>query len=114
MAGPNGQINHGQVVSSFVHALKEAGIKGKGCLVRHIAGSDYGKEDQGIVTGEPVLAGEVLLTTLQVACGNGLGGNTTDEGAAESRGNGHGNDHGNGHGNGNGDGNGNGNGHGKR
>jgi hypothetical protein len=103
VAGPNGQVNHGQVVSSFVHALKEAGVKGKGCMVRYISGSAYGKEDQGIVTGAPVLAGDVELATHLVACG---GGAKKDQVAAESQGNGRGN--GNGRGDGKGGGNGNG------
>lgn len=46
--GPQGQVNHGTVVSNFVHALAEAGHEGgRGCYVKIIAGSDYGKgEDQ--------------------------------------------------------------------
>lgn len=51
VTGPNGQVNHGTIVSSFVHALKASGMKGIGCLVKTIAGSDYGKGDQQVQAG---------------------------------------------------------------
>ncbi|HLU53039.1 MAG TPA: hypothetical protein VK011_05575 [Acidimicrobiia bacterium] len=71
--GPNGQVNHGTVVSSFVHALKEAGYEGGiGCHVRAIARSDYGKGDQQVRTadagsaspevGEPEIEFEITET----------------------------------------------------
>ena len=42
--GPNGQITHGTVVSSFVHALKASTYDGKlGHLVRDVAKSSFGK-----------------------------------------------------------------------
>ena len=42
--GPNGQITHGTVVSSFVHALKDSTYVGKlGHLVRDVAKSSFGK-----------------------------------------------------------------------
>ncbi len=52
--GPNGQVNHGTIVSAFVKALKgmELPFKGKGCLVRHIAQTDWGKGDQQVKTGD--------------------------------------------------------------
>lgn len=46
--GPNGQVNHGTVVSSFVKALKEEGYTGIGCYVKLIAQEDYGKGDQQV------------------------------------------------------------------
>jgi hypothetical protein len=46
--GPNGQVNHGQVVSSVVHALKDMGYRGIGCIVRVFAKSDYGKGDHQV------------------------------------------------------------------
>ena len=46
--GPNGQVNHGTVVSSFVKALREAGYEGGvGCYVQAIARTDY---DQPVAT----------------------------------------------------------------
>jgi hypothetical protein len=43
--GPNGQTNHGQVVSAYVHAVKASGYEGPlGHLVRNAAKSDFGKE----------------------------------------------------------------------
>jgi hypothetical protein len=46
--GPNGQVNHGQVVRAFVQAIKAMGIRGGGCVVRVIAQSGYGKGDQQV------------------------------------------------------------------
>ncbi len=42
IAGPNGQVNHGSIVSSMAHQFGP----GKGKLMRHIAQSDLGKGDQ--------------------------------------------------------------------
>lgn len=80
VANENGVVNHGQAVSSFVHdlkdALKEADVEGGiGCLVREIAGSDYGKQDddETDVTTTTVAAtavsGAVDLTSVEVTCG---------------------------------------------
>lgn len=48
VTGPNEQVNHGTVVSSFVKALKEEGYTGIGCYVKLIAQEDYGKGDQQV------------------------------------------------------------------
>ena len=77
VANENGVVNHGQVVSSFVQDLKESGVEGGiGCLVREIAGSDFGKGDEGTtettettVTTTTVLTGVVDLTSETVTCG---------------------------------------------
>ncbi|MGH8957471.1 MAG: hypothetical protein ACRDVK_02225 [Acidimicrobiia bacterium] len=75
VANENGVVNHGQVVSSFVQDLKESGVEGGiGCLVREIAGSDYGKGENDttettVVTTTTVLSGEVDLTSETVSCG---------------------------------------------
>lgn len=76
--GPNGQVNHGQIVSSFVHALRmmDLDIRGKGCLVKLIAQSDYGKGDQKVTPSdasevEPSSTGEVDLTSIATACAHG-------------------------------------------
>jgi hypothetical protein len=80
VTGPNGQVNHGTVVSSFVHAIKELDIQGRGCLVRVIAQSGYGKGDQQIKVsdveapdsgegdGEAVTSGTVVLETALTTC----------------------------------------------
>lgn len=52
VTGPQGQVNHGTVVSAFVHALKANGYTGIGCYVKLIAQTDYGKGDQQIKVGE--------------------------------------------------------------
>jgi hypothetical protein len=80
--GPNGQVNHGTVVSNFVHALKSLGLRGVGCYLRLIAQSDYGKGDQQvqvpeveepgedeIVVEEETVEGTVDLTTHETVCG---------------------------------------------
>ena len=115
VTGPEGQVNHGQVVSSFVHAVKEqlreAGVRGGvGCLVRVIAQSEYGKGDQQqgpTVVDETVVVttGDVDLDAHEVTCG---GGSKSGE-VGNSNGDGHPNGNGNGNrGNGNrGNGNGN-------
>ena len=74
VANENGVVNHGQVVSSFVQDLKESGVEGGiGCLVREIAGSEYGKGEEGLtvleVTTTTVLSGDVDLTSETVNCG---------------------------------------------
>jgi hypothetical protein len=92
--GPNGQVNHGTIVSSFVHALKEAGIRGVGCYIRTLAGSSYGKGEQQVQVGEvvlptePVTGGDVTLTTHETTCGNQHTDAEGDE--LGSAGNGHG------------------------
>ena len=107
VTGPAGQVNHGQVVSSFVHALKEqlkeAGVRGGiGCLVRIVAQSDYGKGDQqqGPTVVEPaaVVSGEVDLSAHEANC-HGKKANESDSDAGDD-GNGNGNGNGN-NGNGN-------------
>jgi len=80
VTGPQGQVNHGTVVSNFVQALKESGYEGGvGCFVRLIAQSDYGKGDQQITTEEAAAAAEedpvvdaetsVELTVSETTCG---------------------------------------------
>lgn len=117
VTGPEGQVNHGSVVSSFVRALKDSGYEGGvGCFVKLIAQSDYGKGDQQVTTGEAAESEEdggetsatgdttVELTVADTSCGK-----PDDVGQPEHDGNGNGNgNQGNGNGNGN-QGNGNGN-----
>jgi hypothetical protein len=45
--GPNGQINHGQVIKQL-HELTEG--KNSGCLTSAVAKSDLGKEDRSVET----------------------------------------------------------------
>jgi hypothetical protein len=109
VTGPAGQVNHGQVVSSFVHALKEqlreSGIRGGiGCLVHFISRSAYGKGDQqeGPSDVEPavVVSSTVDLISHETTCHNGGGSDEDDENThGNGNGNGNGNGHSNGHGN---------------
>lgn len=43
---PGEKVNHGKIVSAFVHALKAEGHKGIGQWVRDVAQSDLGKKDK--------------------------------------------------------------------
>ena len=44
VVGPSGKVNHGSVVSAFVHALKNSDVDGpKGQLVSQVAKTDFGK-----------------------------------------------------------------------
>jgi hypothetical protein len=53
VAGPNGQVNHGTVMSAFVHSLKEFEFEGpRGLAVREMAHSDLGKGDQQVKPGD--------------------------------------------------------------
>lgn len=80
VTGPQGQVNHGTIVSAFVKALKEQGITGAGCYVKIIAGTDYGKGDQQVkvsdlstttttLVGEEVEEPTVQFTVSETTCG---------------------------------------------
>lgn len=75
--------NHGKVVSSFVHALKELDLgHGVGCLVRYVAQTEWGKDtgDDDEVT-EPTLPSEtttISLADFETACKKGKKGETED------------------------------------
>jgi hypothetical protein len=104
VTGPNGQVNHGQVVSSFVQAVKEqlreAGVRGgMGCLVHVIAHSDYGKGDQQrgptVLDETVVVSGEVDLSSHEVACNHKKSDTEeADDGPGNSNRGGNGNGHG--------------------
>jgi hypothetical protein len=83
VANENGVVNHGQVVSSFVQDLKDSGVEGGiGCLVREIAGSDFGKGEvtDPVVTSTTVLSGEVELSLETVSCGRPEHAGSDEEG----------------------------------
>jgi hypothetical protein len=89
VAGPNGQVNHGQVVSAFSRALD---IAGKGCVMRWIAQSGFGKGDQQVNTPDvdptfaPLDMGSVDLVTVMAACNQPAGDDEPeDEDAGAAR-----------------------------
>ena len=88
VTGPQGQVNHGMVVRTFSHAL-EGGHKG--CLMRWIAGSQFGKGGEQVRTPDadpefvPGGMGDLELMTQGTVCEHGNG-----DGAALSQGNGRG------------------------
>lgn len=74
VAGPNGQVNHGQVMKAF-HQLFD--MRGKGCINRLLAQSDLGKGDQQVKTGdvdpefEAGESGTLQFLTFKVDCEHG-------------------------------------------
>lgn len=74
VAGPNGQINHGQVMKAFRSLID---MKGHGCINRIIAQSDLGKGDQQLKTSdvdpsfEISEEGTVTFLTEATRCGHG-------------------------------------------
>jgi len=78
VTGPEGQVNHGTVVSAFVKALKDSDVEGGiGCYVRIIAQSDYGKGDDQVQasdadTTDPdteTISGETTFEVSETTCG---------------------------------------------
>ena len=75
VAGPNGQINHGQ----FMKAAKSLiDIKGHGCVVRYLAKSDVGKTDETKVRTsdvDPLFeigdSGDITFSTFDADCSRG-------------------------------------------
>lgn len=88
VTGPNGQINHGMFMKAFNSVFQGTG---RGCLVRHLAKSTLGMDDQQVNVPdvdpdlEPEVTGSVEFSTAVTKCQHGKGS-------------------GNGNGNGNGDG----------
>lgn len=90
VAGPNGQINHGQ----FMKAAKSLfDIKGHGCIVRHLAKSDIGKDDTQLKTGDVEDTwmfdadgdGAVLsFTTFETDCKRGKGKDKSEAALAKN------------------------------
>lgn len=86
VANEQGVVNHGQVVSSFVHDLKEQGAEGGiGCLVRQVAQTDWGKGEEGttVTTAGGTLSGDVELTSETVTCGRPEHAGQDDESEAD-------------------------------
>ncbi|HSJ26902.1 MAG TPA: hypothetical protein VLB67_01740 [Acidimicrobiia bacterium] len=83
---PNGagEFNHGSYVSAFATGYEGAG---KGCLVRHIAQSDWGKEGFDL-SGEDVLVQAMTSCSFNAERGNGNGngnGNGKPEWAGQGK-----------------------------
>lgn len=90
VAGPNGQINHGQ----FMKAAKALfAMKGHGCVMRHLAKSDLGKTEETKINtpdADPLFeigpTGELTFTTLEADCSRGKKAETAGaEGANKGR-----------------------------
>jgi hypothetical protein len=72
VSGPNGQVNHGMFMKLF-NSLWQG--QGRGCVIRHLAQSDLGKDDQQVKPGDTSDAdltapGVVDLTTVETRCLN--------------------------------------------
>ena len=64
VTGPNGQVNHGTVVSNFVQALKDSDYTGsRGCMIKIIAQTDYGKGDDQVKVSETTVTTETTVPT---------------------------------------------------
>lgn len=90
VAGPQGQVNHGMFLKLFNEVY--SGAK-RGCVLRHIAGSDLGKGDQQIQadpdfeaddTVAPIEDGTIVFTTAGADCVPGQKKNGGDEELDES------------------------------
>lgn len=75
VAGPNGQINHGQFMKAFKDLID---MKGHGCLNRYLAQSDLGKTENTKIatpdvdpTFELKAAGELSFKTFEADCVHG-------------------------------------------
>jgi hypothetical protein len=95
VAGPNGQVNHGMFMRAFNQMLKEQDMKGRGCLVRHLANSDLGRtESTQIKTSdadpefEMTDNGEATFLTVQADCLHGKNDPNFKNGGEEARGQG--------------------------
>ncbi len=92
IAGPLGQVNHGQFVKTLNQLFQGPG---RGCVVRHLAQSDLGKGETTLRTPDvdpdftPGDSGEVDFTTVITTCRHGNGGDDSGAGAT-SNGNGKG------------------------
>ncbi len=92
--GPQGQANHGQVVRTFGQAFEGSH---KGCLMRWIAGSDFGKDTQQVRTPdvdptfEPSTTGNLQFMTEELTCHGGHASTAHGVSAAAHGPSGHGN-----------------------
>ncbi|MGH8951153.1 MAG: hypothetical protein ACRDX9_06995 [Acidimicrobiia bacterium] len=76
VSGPNGQVNHGMFMKLF-NSLYDG--PGRGCVIRHLAQSDLGKDDQQVQAGDvtivdPVQAGDtgtIDFSSAQADCEHG-------------------------------------------
>ena len=100
VTGPSGQVNHGMFMKLF-NSLFEG--TGRGCLVRHLAGSDLGKGPQQVKVGEsdsdssdPATTGEVDFTSVEADCDKAKPTGEEAEEDSEGVGNGKGNGNGKG------------------
>jgi len=65
VTGPQGQVNHGTIMSAFVNSLPEG--RGRGCVVRLLAHSSLGKGDQKVTATATTIAPTTTPTTLAAA-----------------------------------------------
>ena len=81
VTGPEGQVNHGMFLKLF-NSVYEG--ENRGCLVRHIARSDLGKDDERVgadETAEPIEGGRITFATTGADC---VRGPERDQGDEES------------------------------
>lgn len=90
VAGPNGQINHGQFMKAFKSLID---MKGHGCLNRYLAKSDLGKTDSTKIRtsdADPDHAvgesGQIDFSTFEADCVHGKKANKDTDGELEKTG----------------------------
>lgn len=90
VAGPQGQINHGMFLKTF-NAMFDG--KARGCMVRHIAQSDLGKDDQQVnvpdvedENGELEAENSIDFETVMTDCLHGPDDDAEVEGASNGKG----------------------------
>lgn len=86
VTGPNGQVNHGMYLKLF-NSLHDG--PGRGCLVRHLAQSSLGIDDQLSVEDadpdfDPAGEGDVALETVAADCIHGNQPDGDDDGPGNS------------------------------
>lgn len=106
VTGPNGQVNHGSIISAFIRSLRANGIEGAiGCAVSTLAKTDLGRTEETKVrvpdaetdvsvvvsAAEVPVVGDIDLSNIENRCitAEDTSG-TEDHGKPENRGDGHG------------------------
>lgn len=107
VTGPNGQVNHGSIISAFIRSLRANGIEGAiGCAVSTLAKTDLGRTEETKVrvpdagtdvsvvvsAAEVPVVGDIDLSNIENRCITSGDTSSTDEdhGKPENPGTGHG------------------------
>lgn len=78
------KLNHGQVMKALNELMKESGMQGRGCLNRHVAKSDAGKDADNDGEWTFGTEGEIDFTTVEADCYHGKKDKGEDHPSAQS------------------------------